>query len=134
MQRRLLPLLLPLVGLTACASVPLNEMPGEVADTPAEVAESKAQSGSAEAIRELVESSRTSRTAGDYPQALASIERAIRIEPRNPYLWIELAETHLSRGNAQQAAATARKAMSVAGADRVAKMAAEGLLERAMGP
>ncbi len=134
MQRRLLVLLLPLLGLTACASVPLDETAGEVGDTPTEVAESQARSGSAEAIRELVESSRTARAGGDYAQALASVERAIRIEPRNPYLWLELGETHLSQGNAQQAAATARKAMSVAGADRVAKMAAEGLLERALGP
>ena len=134
MQRRLLVLLPPLLGLTACAGMPLDESASEVAATPAEVAESQARSGSAEAIRELVESSRTSRASGDYSQALANIERAIRIEPRNPYLWLELGETHLSRGNAQQAASTARKAMSVAGADRVAKMAAEGLLERAMGP
>ena len=126
--------MLPLLGLTACANVPLNETAGEVGDTPPEVAESQARSGTAEAIRELVESGRASRASGDYSQALASIERAIRIEPRNPYLWLELGETHLSQGNAQQAAATARKAMSVAGADRVAKMAAEGLLERAMGP
>ncbi|MDJ0758873.1 MAG: tetratricopeptide repeat protein [Woeseiaceae bacterium] len=134
MQHRRLVLLLPLLGLTACASVPLDETAGEIGEPPAEVAESRAQTGTAEAIRELVESSRTSRASGDYSQALANIERAIRIEPRNPYLWLELGETHLSRGNTQQAAATARKAMSVAGADRVAKMAAEGLLERAMGP
>ncbi len=134
MQRRLYLLIPPLLGLTACASVPLSEMPGDVGETPAEVEESQARSGTAEAIRELVESGRTSRESGDYPQALAIIERAIRIEPRNPYLWLELGETHLSQGNAQQAAATARKAMSVAGADRVAKMAAEALLERAMGP
>ena len=64
---------------------------------------------------------------------LADIERAIRIEPRNPYLWLELGETHLALDDRQQAAATARKAMSVAGADRTAKAAAEDLLERASG-
>ena len=128
MQR--LPLvLLTLLSLAACTNLPLGEVGGD-----GDAAESDARSGSAEAIRELVESGRSSRSSGDYAQALATIERAIRIEPRNPYLWLELGETHLSRGNAQQAAATARKAMSVAGADRVAKMAAEGLLERALGP
>lgn len=137
MQR--LPLVLfTLLGLAACTNLPMSEPAGESASAvggePADAEESEARSGSAEAIRELVENSRSSRASGDYSQALATIERAIRIEPRNPYLWIELGETHLSRGNAQQAAATARKAMSVAGADRVAKMAAERLLERALGP
>ena len=135
MQR--LPLvLLTLLSLAACTNLPLGESAGEATREvggDGDVAESDARSGSAEAIRELVESGRSSRSSGDYAQALATIERAIRIEPRNPYLWLELGETHLSRGNAQQAAATARKAMSVAGADRVAKMAAEGLLERALG-
>ena len=93
--------------------------------------EPEARSGSAEAVQELVASSRTSRASGDYAHALADIERAIRIEPRNPYLWLELGETHLSRDDPQQAAATARKAMSVAGMDGAAKAAAEDLLERA---
>ena len=133
MQRLPLILLLPVLGLAGCANLPLSEpeTAGEVGGAPVDEAESEARSGSAEAVRELVESGRTSRASGDYSQALATIERAIRIEPRNPYLWIELGETQLSQGNTQQAAATARKAMSVAGPDRVAKMAAEGLLQRA---
>lgn len=135
---RLTSLLLLLLGLTACTNLPfsepMDETTSEVAGNSEDAAASEARSGSAAAIRELVESGRASRASGDFAQALASVERAIRIEPRNPYLWIELGETHLSRGNARQAAATARKAMSVAGADRVAKMAAEGLLERALGP
>lgn len=130
-------LLLPLLGLSACAGLPFDASSGgatgEVGSTPVDEAESEARSGSAEAIRELVETGRASRDGGDFANALANIERAIRIEPRNPYLWLELGETHLSQGNARQAAATARKAMSVAGADRVAKAAAEGLLERALG-
>jgi Flp pilus assembly protein TadD len=88
-------------------------------------------SGSAEAVQELVSSSRTSRRGGDYALAQADIERALRIEPRNPYLWLELGEIHLDRDDLEQAAATARKAMSVAGSDRNAKSAADKLLKRA---
>lgn len=124
-----------LFGLSACAELPLQPSPGptagESASVPREEVETESRSGSAEAVRELVASSRTSRAGGDYSRALADIERAIRIEPRNPYLWLELGETHLARNDPQQAAATARKAMSVAGTDGAAKAAAEDLLERA---
>lgn len=126
-----------LFGLSACADLPLNPSPGPAAggsaSAPVEEAEPEAGSGSAEAVQELVASSRTSRASGDYAHALADIERAIRIDPRNPYLWLELGEIHLSRDDPRQAAATAKKAMSVAGADRAAKAAAEDLLERASG-
>ncbi len=132
---RVLPFLL-LLGLTACTGAPVYESPGsapgrsgDVAGTPG----SEADSGSAGAVGELVESSRTSRASGDYALALADIERAIRIEPRNPYLWLELGDIHLSRGDTGQAAAMARKALSVAGNDRTASAAAERLLSRATG-
>lgn len=125
-----------LLGLTACADLPINPAPpgrtlGGSASAPGTEVEPVPQSGSGEAVRELIASSRTSRANGDYAQALAGIERAIRIEPRNPYLWVELGETHLSRDDARQAAATARKALSIAGADRSAQAAARDLLERA---
>ena len=132
-MRRLL--FVVLFGLSACADLPLNPPPGPAtgssASAPQDEAEAETKSGSAEAVQELVTSSRTSRASGDYAHALADIERAIRIEPRNPYLWLELGEIHLSRDDPQQAAAMARKAVSVAGADDAAKAAAEELLERA---
>ncbi|HZX23716.1 MAG TPA: tetratricopeptide repeat protein [Woeseiaceae bacterium] len=124
-----------LFGLSACANLPFDPSPSPAAGDSASVAgervEPETRSGSAEAVRELVASSRASRAGGDYSRALADIERAIRIEPRNPYLWLELGETHLIRNDPRQAAATARKAMSVAGPDGAAKAAAEDLLERA---
>lgn len=132
-MRRLL--FVVLFGLSACADLPLNSPPGPAtggsASAPQDEAEAETKSGSAEAVQELVTSSRTSRAGGDYAHALADIERAIRIEPRNPYLWLELGEIHLSRDDPRQAAAMARKAVSVAGADDAAKAAAEELLERA---
>lgn len=124
-----------LFGLAGCADMPLNPSPGPTTgvagSAPQEEAQTESSSGSAEAVKELVASSKASKASGDYAHALADIERAIRIEPRNPCLWLELGETHLARGDAQQAAVTARKAMSVAGADRTATAAAEDLLERA---
>jgi len=134
-MRRLL--LILLVGLSACADLPFDPSSGPTAggsaSAPGEGTDSEPASGSAEAVRELVVSSRASRASGEYAHALADIERAIRIAPRDPYLWLELGETHLALDDRQQAAANARKAMSVAGTDTAAKAAAEDLLERASG-
>jgi len=134
-MRRLL--LILLLGLSACADLPFSPSSGPTdggsASAPGEGTGSEPASGSAEAVRELVASSRASRASGEYAHALADIERAIRIAPRDPYLWLELGETHLALDDRQQAAANARKAMSVAGTDTAAKAAAEDLLERASG-
>lgn len=124
-----------LSGLSACADLPLEPSPGPVSgvsgSTSPEQEDAEDKAGSAEAVRELVANSRTSQASGDYALALADIERAIRIEPRNPYLWLELGEIHLARNDPRQAATMARKARSVAGSDDAAKSAAEDLLDRA---
>ena len=126
-----MPLFVSLAGLSACASLSPDLSDRGFGGIQSEEMEPETRRGSAEAVRELVASSRTSRESGDYAHAQADIERAIRIESRNPYLWLELGEIHLFRNDPRQAAATARKAISVAGPDRVAKAAAEDLLERA---
>ena len=130
-------LLMLLHGLSACAELPLNRSPDASTGDPASVAgdaaeaEAEARAGSADAVRELVASSRTSSASGDYAHALADIERAIRIEPRNPYIWLELGEIHLARDDPRQAVAMARKAVSVAGTDGAVTAAADALMQRA---
>ncbi len=129
-MRRLLFVLLFVAS--GCAEMPVSPSPGAVTGvSEGDVVEPDAQSGAAAATEELVASSRVARASGDYAHARADIERAIRIEPRNPYLWLELGEIHLSQNDARQAATTARKALSVAGQDSAARAAAEELLERA---
>jgi hypothetical protein len=54
-------------------------------------------------------------TAGDLPKAIQILERAIRIQPDNAQLWIELARCHLKEGNAAQAEQFARKALLFTG-------------------
>jgi len=120
-----------LLGLAACAGTPQDRSPVDAAEFPEASAEQDIEAGSAEAVRDLVVTSRRFRASGEFARAQADIERALRIDPRNPYLWLELGETHLSRGDAGQAAATARRAMSVAGPDGVARRRAERLLDRA---
>lgn len=78
----------------------------------------------------LLEQSRDERAAGSYAEAAVSIERALRIDPNNPALWIELAEIKGAEGNLDQAEMMARKALTLAGSDRSIEERAERLLSR----
>jgi Flp pilus assembly protein TadD len=78
----------------------------------------------------LLEQSRDERAAGSYAEAAISIERALRIDPNNPALWIELAEIKSAEGDLDQAEMMARKALTLAGSDRSIEERAERLLSR----
>ena len=86
------------------------------------------------ATHSLLAQSRTARAAGNYAQANATIERALRIAPNDASLWVELGEIELASGNAAQAATLARKALTLASAnDSVAIADAQKLLHAAGG-
>ena len=51
------------------------------------------------AIAGLMQSARDDAAAGRLVQAAATLERALRIEPRNPRLWNELARVRLRQGD-----------------------------------
>ncbi|MCR9261051.1 MAG: tetratricopeptide repeat protein [Pseudomonadaceae bacterium] len=54
----------------------------------------------------------------DAPQtAITYLERAVRIDPRNPQLWIELSAAHLADNNLAAANQHIRKAIALAGND-----------------
>lgn len=55
------------------------------------------------AVTTLVAQARTDFDAARYPSASAQLERALRIEPRNPWLWYELAQVRLRQGDYAQA-------------------------------
>ena len=57
---------------------------------------------------------RSQRAAGQPQQAQATLERALRIEPRNYFVWSALAQTHLDQKNYEQAASVAAKSNSLA--------------------
>src|SRR5258706_14519237 len=69
------------------------------------------------AIAGLLIGARTDAAAGRLVNAAASLERALRIEPRNPRLWQELARVRLKQGDYAQAAGTAARTKSSAGSD-----------------
>jgi tetratricopeptide (TPR) repeat protein len=62
--------------------------------------------------------------AGDYAGAGITLERALRIEPDNPLVWIEYGRVELDSGDAVQADAMGRKALQLATGDPAALSAA----------
>lgn len=61
--------------------------------------------------------------AKNYPVAASSLERALRIEPGNPLLWIELGKVRYAEGNHVQAENMGRKAASLSKAPRASSSA-----------
>lgn len=70
-------------------------------------------SGAAAPVISLVKSARAALREGRTDQAGASLERALRIEPRNPWVWQALSALHIVTQQAEQAESEARKSMSL---------------------
>ena len=79
----------------------------------------------------MVQSARSDAAAGRLANAAASIERALRIEPRNPRLWNELARIRFQQRNYAQAEATAARSNSFAGADSALRESNAEIIDRA---
>src|SRR5215470_10054882 len=69
------------------------------------------------AVASLIDNARLDSQAGRYVSASASLERALRIEPRNPRLWQELARVRLSQLDYAQAESCAQRSSSWAESD-----------------
>jgi len=101
---RFLTLLLAL--LAGCAAVP----PGAPPAPPVPPQENLA-------VASLVDSAHNEAAAGRLASAAASLERALRIEPRNPRLWRELAAVRMQQGEYAQAESLAARSNAWAGSD-----------------
>lgn len=101
--RSIVPLLLILL-LASCAVVPQTRPRTEGSSNPAVVA--------------LLDRAQGQSAAGELEQAGASLERALRIEPRNALLWQELARVRLNLGLYRQAESLAAKSNGFAAANR----------------
>ena len=69
---------------------------------------------------------------GDLLGASSTLDRALRIEPSNPLLWIEMGRIRLLEGDAHQAETCGRKAFALAGGDQRALSGAGHLLADAL--
>jgi len=83
------------------------------------------------AVAGLMESARNDAAAGRLVQAAASLERALRLEPRNPRLWHELARVRLRQGDGAQAANLAARSNSFAGNDAALRSANQNIIDQA---
>ena len=69
------------------------------------------------AVAGLMDSARADSAAGRLSNAAATLERALRIEPRNARLWHELAQVRFRQQNYGQAESLAVRSNTLAGSD-----------------
>lgn len=86
-----IPMLLLTLLLSACALEPRYNRYESVPGT--------SQAGVSDAVGELQRSARDALARRDFQQAIDYLQRAIRIEPRNPFSWHYLAETYWRSGD-----------------------------------
>lgn len=70
------------------------------------------------AVMTLLSKAQHQSAAGQLDEAGESLERALRIEPRNPVLWHDLARVRLEQGQYRQAENLAAKSNVLAGTHR----------------
>ena len=86
----------------------------------------------APASRALVSQAEAQRKKGDLPGASVSLDRALRIEPNNPLLWIETGRLRMDQRNYPQAENMARKALSMSVGDDATQSAAWELIGQSL--
>ena len=129
------------LALAACAApqpAPVESAPPPVVAAPAveqppPVAPPAATPGAREsvAVAGLMDSARSDAAAGRLAEAAATLERALRIEPRNPRLWQELARVRLQQGDFPQAESLAQRSNSWAGSDSALRAENARIIEQA---
>jgi len=131
MKRLVLPLFLL---LSACSSTPTRELPPvidgrtgqRVPDLPPGAADDEAPvaipvppaSTSQGAVVVLLDQSEDYRRSGDINNQAATLERALRIDPKNAQLWSRLAAVRLDQGRPGQAEQLALKSNALAQEDK----------------
>ena len=120
-----------LVLLAACSTAPQPQP--EPGPQPAPVEQAPAPQAPREnvAVAGLLESARADAAAGRLATAAASLERALRIEPRNPRLWQELARVRLQQGDYAQAESMAARSNTWAGGDNALRAENQRIIEEA---
>ena len=121
--------LLIMFFLAGCAThrEPSPEAPAPPAPPPPDVPAYKENV----AIAGLMDSAHADASAGHLVQAAATLERALRIEPRNPRVWHQLALVRLRQGDTAQAANLAARSNSFAGSDTALRSANQNIIEQA---
>jgi Flp pilus assembly protein TadD len=116
------------VLIGGCASVPEPEQPPQPVEQPAPPT---APSSENIAVAGLMDTARADVAANRLGSAAATLERALRIEPRNPRLWHELALVRFKQGDYAQAESTAARSNAWAGSDADLRAANQRIIEEA---
>jgi hypothetical protein len=139
-KRVLTPFLVVLVA--GCATTPEPSTPPGPAPAPAPEAQQlpapppeRVPPPRAEttAVAGLMDSARADTAAGRLPNAAATHERALRIEPRNARLWHELALVRFRQRDYGQAESLAARSNTLAGNDSELRSANQRLIDDARG-
>ncbi len=102
-----------------------------VQPTPLPAPQVRTPAPSSRTVLALLDHARVRAQEGDLAAAAASLERAIRIEPRNARLWNRLAHVRLRQGNYSQAASLAAKSSSLAAGDAALLADNRAIIEQA---
>jgi type IV secretory pathway VirB10-like protein len=82
------------------------------------------------AVKTLVDQAELQRTSGDLTGAAATLERALRIEPDNAYVWNRLAHVRAAQGQGGLAGELAAKSNAFAGGDEALRRDNDRLIAR----
>ena len=144
---RVIPVVLLLMFVHGCSTAPPPRYPPPVVEQGEAVQEVPARpampgsiqpqtvpqtvSPSSPAVVAFLGQAEKQANGGDLEAAAASLERAIRIEPRNPLLWYHLATVRLAQREPGQAEQLAVKSNSLAAGNRVQQSRNWRLIARA---
>ena len=120
------------LALAACAApqpAPVESAPPPPIGAPS--AEQPPTTKESVAVAGLMDSARSDAASGRLAEAAATLERALRIEPRNPRLWQELARLRLQQGDFPQAESLALRSNSWAGGDSALRAENARIIEQA---
>jgi tetratricopeptide (TPR) repeat protein len=115
------------------APPPASPAPAAVtAEAPPEPAPPAREYRLGPAAQSLVAQAHAQAARGELPGASTTLDRALRIEPQNPLLWIEVARLRLAENDPHQAEAFGRKALALSAGDPVARAQAGRVLADAL--
>lgn len=130
--------------LGACSTYPPGNLPPVVdsgsssagslpsGEAPAPVVEARPQNRASHgAVIALLDRAEHYRRLGDTGAAAATLERALRIDPRNASLWYRLAAVRLEQGSPAQAEQLALKSITLSAGDRALQARTWALVARA---
>ena len=100
-----------MVVLSGCSQIPVSQR--TVNNNAVNIPLVSAPTEAPDAVKSLLNQSEAQRLNQDFNGALATLERALRINPRNAVVWSHMAQIYLDQGDLEQAKQHAKRSNSV---------------------